>query len=133
MPRLLNNRDEYRQVKKLQNSGHSLIQIATLLYISKTCVKEILSVSRLSPRLKRAYLEGLLSRSQAKALVTLADHDMQEALLVKLGPFAQETDILCAIEEGKSIISPKITPLSGPENIVNLPKPAPVKTLPKAA
>jgi len=127
VPKLLNNRDLYRQVKSLQNSGHSLMEIATELYISKTCVIEILSVSRLSPRLKLAFFEGYLSRSQAKALATLAEHAQQEALMVKLGPFAQETDILRAIENDQTIMA------LDTDNVIILPKATPARRLLQAA
>jgi len=96
VPKLLNNRDLYRQVKSLQNSGHSLMEIATEL-------------------------------SQAKALATLAEHAQQEALMVKLGPFAQETDILRAIENGQTIMA------LDTDNVIILPKATPARRLLQAA
>jgi len=112
---LMGNREQYNHVKKLYTSGHSLMDIATQLYMSKSCVQEILSVARLSPRLKLSYFSGQLSRPQAKALATLTRHDMQEALLVQLGPFAQEADILLAISKRQTVIA------LDPENVIILP------------
>lgn len=127
LPQLLDNRDQYRQVQKLHKSGHSLMDIATQLYMSKTCIKEILSVTRLSPRLKLAYFAGHLSRSQAKAFATLASHEDQEALIIKLGPFAQEADILRAIETRQTLIA------VDPDNIIILPKACPTRRIRAAA
>ncbi len=97
IPKLSHNREQYQQVRQLWKAGHTPVDIATSLYISKACVSEILSVTHLSPQLKSSYFEGHLTRSQAKALATLADHGLQNAVRSFLGPFAQDTEILHTI------------------------------------
>jgi ParB-like chromosome segregation protein Spo0J len=112
---LLSNQERYTEVVKLRKKGFGLMEIAAKLYISKDCVKDLLRVSLLSPRLKRAFFGGTISTAQARAFATLPNMEAQDQLLIALGPFANVPEILKAIESGETVIN------MDEENIIILP------------
>jgi len=124
---LLSNREKFEEVVSLRKKGYGLMQIAATLYVSKKCVKDLLSVSRLSPRLKQAYFGGNLSIEQAQAFASLPNMDAQDSLLIALGPFANAPDILNAIRRGETVID------MGDDNVIILPSQTSSNPLPLAA
>ena len=112
---LLSNRDRFTQVTQMRGQGMSLMEIATDLFITKQCVKDLLSITHLSPRLKNAFFGGTLSIEQARAFATLPHKDAQDALLITLGPFVNAPDILKAIQRGETVLD------MGDDNLVILP------------
>ena len=124
---LLSNREKFEEVLSLKQKGQSLMEIATTLYVSKQCVKDLLSISRLSLRLKQAYFGGTLSIEQARAFATLPNMDTQDNLLIALGPFANAPDILNAIRQGETVID------IGDDNVIILPSRPPQRAMPMAA
>lgn len=124
---LLTNREKFEEVVDLRQKGQGLMEIATQLYISKQCVKDLLSVTRLSPRLRQAYFGGSLSIEQARAFATLPNMDTQDHLLIALGPFANAPDILTAIRQGQTVID------MGDDNVIILPSRPVQNPMPLAA
>ena len=124
---LLTNREKFEEVVALRQKGQSLMEIAAQLYISKQCVKNLLSVTRLSPRLRQAYFGGNLSTDQARAFATLPNMDTQDSLLIALGPFANAPDILTAIRQGQTVID------MGDDNVIILPSRPAHNPMPLAA
>ena len=124
---LLTNREKFEEVVALRQKGQSLMEIAAQLYISKQCVKNLLSVTRLSPRLRQAYFGGNLSTDQARAFATLPNMDAQDSLLIALGPFANAPDILTAIRQGQTVID------MGDDNVIILPSRPVQNPMPLAA
>lgn len=112
---LLSNRERFEEVVRLRNKGMGLMEIASTLYISKQCVKDLLSIKRLSPRLRQAYFGGTITMDQARAFATLPNVDTQDQLLITLGPFANTPEILKAIEAGETVIN------AGDDNVIILP------------
>lgn len=102
---LLSNQERYEQVVALRRKGFGLMEIAAELYVSKNCVKDILQISRLSARLRKAYFGGTISMDQARAFASLPSPDAQDQLLIALGPFANAPEILKAIESGETVIN----------------------------
>lgn len=102
---LLSNRERFEEVVKLRKKGLGLMEIAAELYISKNCVKDLLRIALLSPRLRQAYFGGTITINQARAFATLPNIDTQEQLLIALGPFANAPEILKAIETGETVIN----------------------------
>jgi len=102
---LLSNRERFEEVVKLRRKGLGLMEIAAELYISKNCVKDLLRIALLSPRLRQAYFGGTITMDQARAFATLPSVDAQDQLLIALGPFANAPEILKAIEEGETVIN----------------------------
>ncbi len=117
---LLSNQERFEEVLKLRKKGHSLMEVASELYISKACVKDLLSIALLSPRLRQAYFGGTISITQARAFASLPNMDSQDQLLIALGPFADAPDILKAIENGETVIE------MGDDNIIILPSRRPL-------
>ena len=124
---LLSNKEKFEETLTLRKQGQSLMEIATTLYVSKQCVKDLLSVSRLSLRLKQAYFGGNISIDQAKAFATIPNRNAQDMLLVALGPFANAPDILRAIRSGATVLD------MGDENVIILPSRTIAPSLPIAA
>ena len=68
--------------------------IASDLYLTRNCVKQVLTLSRLSQRLRRAFFDRTISFGQAKAYAALPEHKVQERVFMALGPFAEGQAIL---------------------------------------
>ena len=83
--------------------------------MSKQCIKDLLSIALLSPRLKQAYFGGSLSTEQARAFATLPNMEAQDSLLMALGPFANAPEILSAIKQGDTVLN------MGDDNVIILP------------
>ena len=117
---LLSNRERFEEVVKLRRSGFGLMEIAAELYISKNCVKDLLRIALLSPRLRQAYFGGTITIDQARAFASLPSMDSQDQLLIALGPFADAPEILEAIESGETVID------MGDDNVIILPSRRPL-------
>jgi len=102
---LLSHQERYDEVVTLRQKGLGLMEIAAELYISKNCVKDLLRIALLSPRLRQAYFGGAISLDQARAFATLPSLETQDQLLIALGPFANAPEILEAIEAGETVIN----------------------------
>jgi hypothetical protein len=104
MMALLSHRERFEKVVNLRRSGLGLMEIAAELYITKQCIKDLLGITLLSPRLRQAYFGGTISTAQARAFATLPNMDAQDSLLIALGPFAAAPDILTAIQAGETVL-----------------------------
>jgi len=124
---LLSNRERYEEVVKSRQQGLALMEIATELYISKQCVKDLLRIALLSPRLRQAYFGGTISIAQARAFATLPNTETQDQLLIALGPFANAPEILKAIEDGETVLS------VDEDNVIILPSRRPLTAMKFAA
>jgi len=124
---LLSNRERYEEVVKSRRQGMALMEIATELYISKQCVKDLLRIALLSPRLRQAYFGGTISIAQARAFATLPNTETQDQLLIALGPFANAPEILKAIEDGETVLS------VDEDNVIILPSRRPLTAMKFAA
>ena len=117
---LLSNRERFEEVMRLRSGAMGLMEIASALYISKQCVKDLLSVALLSPGLRQAYFGGTISTRQARAFASLPNIDAQDQLLLALGPFADAPEILKAIENGETVIKTQ------DDNVIILPSRRPL-------
>jgi len=117
---LLSNQERYEEVVKLRKKGAGLMEIAAKLYISKNCVKDLLRIALLSPRLRKAYFGRTITTDQARAFATVPSPDAQDQLLIALGPFANVPEILKAIETGETVIN------MDEENVIILPSRRPL-------
>lgn len=112
---LMSQTELYEQVKALKSKSQTITQIASLLHTSQDNVRVILNVDDLSPLLKNAFLDGALTLAQVKAFSTIPNTGAQNDLLIKLGPFANETDILSSIADGETVLT------LGDDNVIILP------------
>ena len=117
---LLSNRERFEEVINLRRKGFGLMEIASELYITKNCVKDLLSVALLSPRLRQAYFGGTISIEQARAFASLPNVETQDQLLIALGPFANAPEILKAIQDGETVLD------MGDDNVIILPSRRPL-------
>lgn len=93
-PRLMSNRDLYETVTNLFKIDQDISVIASKLYLSHKCVKQVLTLARLSPRLRRIFFDRTIDLSQAIAYATIPQHDIQNRRFMALGPFATAQEIL---------------------------------------
>lgn len=112
---LLTNVEKYETVKKLAGQGFSLSEISATLHVAKDHVRDLFKVDQLSCRLKAAFLGEALSLSQVQAFASIPDKAAQDDLLMKLGPFVLENDILQAIADGETVLD------LGYNNVIILP------------
>lgn len=115
LPHLLSARDLYAQVTALNAEGKTAENIAAALYLPHTMICDVLTIKRLSPALKRAFINGHLTLGQVKAFAALPHHGAQDRLLRILGPFANEDCIMAAIASGEAVID------LGGDNVVIMP------------
>lgn len=93
-PALMSNRDLYVTVTDMFRTHQDVDQIASDLYLSRKCVKQVLTLSRLSPRLRKAFFDRTIGFEAAKAYAAFPAHKVQERIFMSLGPFAESKDIL---------------------------------------
>lgn len=118
---VLSGRDLYQAVMSLKQSGTNVEDIAKRLYLDRRSIIETISLSRLSDQLRQAFFDKTISFDQALAFTALPDLAKQEALLLKLGPFAKPRVILETIRDLKNQAQIKIEASQvkdGPDNNV---------------
>lgn len=93
-PALMSNRDLYMTVTDMFRANQDVALIASDLYLSRKCVKQVLTLARLSPRLRRAFFDRAINFNQAKTYAALPEHKAQERTFMALGPFTEGQAIL---------------------------------------
>jgi len=93
-PALMSNRDLFKTVIDLFKTHQDVSVVAAKLYLSHKCVKQVLTLARLSPRLRQIFFNGTISFEQAKAYAALPQHKIQNRAFMTLGPFADTRAIL---------------------------------------
>lgn len=93
-PALMSNRDLYTTVTNLFRAHQDVSRIASELYLSRKCVKQVLTLARLSPRLRKMFFDRTIDFTSAKAYAALPEHKAQNRAFMALGPFAEAQAIL---------------------------------------
>lgn len=93
-PALMSNRDLFTTITQMFKQTQNIGQIATELYLSRKCVTQVLTLTRLSPRLRRAFFDRTIDFDRARAYAALPKHEMQDRAFMQLGPFAKAEAIL---------------------------------------
>lgn len=93
-PALMSNRDLYMTVTDMFRAHQDVALIASDLFLSRKCVKQVLTLARLSSRLRRAFFDRTINFDQAKTYAALPEHKAQERVFMALGPFAEGQAIL---------------------------------------
>ncbi|CAM3704163.1 ParB/RepB/Spo0J family partition protein [Litorimonas haliclonae] len=106
---VLSGRELYQAVMTLKDKGVAIEEIAGRLYLDRRSIVEIISLSRLSDKMRQAFFSGTISFDQALAFTALPDTKAQEELLVELGPFAKPRVILETIRENSIRVEEKWT------------------------
>lgn len=93
-PALMSNRDLYMTVTNMFRKSQDVAAIASDLFLTRKCVTQVLTLARLSPRLRRAFFDRTINFESAKAYAAFPGHARQDRAFMSLGPFATETAIL---------------------------------------
>ena len=107
-PALMSNRDLYKTVTDLFRTHQDMSYIASELYLSRKCVKQVLTLARLSPRLRKMFFDQTIDFTHAKAYAALPAHDAQNRAFMTLGPFADATAILDYATKSKPVAQPQL-------------------------
>lgn len=86
--RALSNAALYNAVLDRFQQGDALDVIAERFQVSRECVRDVLSLSRLDEAVRRSLFEQLIGVSQALAFAAIPERRVQRRVLLKLGPFA---------------------------------------------
>lgn len=103
-PLLLSDAELVSRIGENRNAGLSREQISRRMACSLEITDLVLSLRRLNPHIRAALYRSDVSLKQAAALATLPCHEAQWRLLQQLGPFAEHTEILCAVAKGDTVI-----------------------------
>ena len=103
-PVLLTEQDLVHEILSEDIKGSTHAQISTRLECSEKVIAQALSLSGLHSKLKLAFMHNTIDLAQAAALSTLPNKDAQWELLVQLGPFATEPEIIAAIANGETVL-----------------------------
>lgn len=104
-PGLMSNRDLYTTVIGMFREDQNVARIANDLYLCRNMVKDILTLARLSARLRKAFFDRNIDFGQAKAYAALPDQRVQERSFMALGPFADAQSILKYAAKAEPAIS----------------------------
>lgn len=97
-PPLVASQALYAAVTQCHADGVSLDDIAAQFQVSRQCVRDVLTLSRLHPRLRKAFYARLIDFAQAQAYATLPDIKEQRRRFRALGPFAAPSTISAGTE-----------------------------------
>lgn len=93
-PMLVSNADLYSALVGRFRAGSTVSELTTHFHISHQCVRDILTLSRLAPRIRAAFFGKMINFAQARAYAALPNPIDQIAGFNRLGPFAKPDDIL---------------------------------------
>lgn len=103
-PMLLSEQDLVHGILNASKSGKTIKDICHDFACSPETVGKALSIQTLHAKLKLAFTNATINIDQAAAFATLPSPGSQWDLLIQLGPFAADTDIITAIAEGQTVI-----------------------------
>ncbi len=103
-PLLLSDLELVQEILLADTSGASITDIQNRFECSRKFVKKVLSLRQLSKKLMHAFVNNAVSLDQAAALSTIPNPQAQWDLLVQLGPFATEPEIISAIAAGNTVL-----------------------------
>ena len=103
-PLLLSEQDLVHGILQGSKSGMSIKEVCHRFACSPETVGKALSIQTLHAKLKLAFTNDTISLDQAAAFATLPNPGSQWDLLIQLGPFATDDDIITAIAEGQTVI-----------------------------
>lgn len=119
-PLLLSDQELVTGLIHAMNSGSTSCEAANKFQCSPAIVQQAQSLETLHPKLQDAFTSGAINLEQAAAFATLPNPKSQWDLLIQLGPFASDKDIIAAISKGETVIETKTG------NVIILPSRAPV-------
>lgn len=103
-PLLLTEQELAHEIIRADAKGATYTEISALLDCSEKIITQARSLSRLHSKLMLSFINNSISLAQAAALSTLPNKEAQWDLLVQLGPFATEPQIIAAIAKGDTVL-----------------------------
>jgi len=103
-PLLLSDYELVQEIIKANEAGKDEKDIIQMLECSQQVIRQALSLKSLCPKLEQAFMNTAINLAQAAALATIPNPQAQWDLLVQLGPFVSEPDIIKAIAKGKTVL-----------------------------
>ena len=107
-PLILANERLYDAVVERFRAGECVDALSSVFSISHQCVRDILALSSLTPRIRAAFFSKTLSFPQARAYAALPAHCDQNFLFDQLSPLATPNDILTSGASQASVSHPAI-------------------------
>lgn len=104
-PTLMNESELAHAVIKQLKAGVSSIKIAKRFDCDVSLIKDISTLPKLNAKILQNFNRGVLSLEQAAALATIPNPTAQWNLLLQLGPFALNKDIIKNIKNGETVLS----------------------------
>lgn len=96
---LIHNRELYDAISEQMQAGTNLDTLADTYHLSRQCVRDILTLTRLDSIIREAFFNRLINISQAKAYAAIPDRVAQIRRLRQMGLFATADDILAQDEQ----------------------------------
>lgn len=96
-PALMSNRELFETVARTFYETRSVEAVAAALYLSRKDVRQILTLARLSPRLRNAFFARTIDFARASAYAAIPSPRTQDATFAALGPFASAQEIIAHI------------------------------------
>ena len=103
-PLLLSEQDLVHEILTQDAKGQTYREISRSLECSEKVITQARSLCRLHSKLMLAFMNNTITLAQAAALSTLPNKDAQWDLLMQLGPFATEPQIIEAIASGETVL-----------------------------
>lgn len=103
-PHLMTEQDLAHNILSLIRDGATPAEINAKLYCSGGVIAQARSLNRLHPKLSQAFGNGTINLAQAAAFSTVPNIDAQWDMLIKLGPFASEPEIIDSIAKGETVL-----------------------------
>lgn len=104
-PSLMSNQDRVHGIITGAAAGMTPAQLRHKYCCGDSAIAQALSLQNLHPKLMLAFNNSVISLPQAAAFASLPNMDSQWELLVKLGPFVSDVEIMKAIETGHTVIT----------------------------
>lgn len=95
-PLILANAELYSAVVGRFRAGATIDDLTEIFNISHQCVRDVLTLSRLTPRIRAAFFDRRLSFPQARAFAAVPGPRDQAHLFDRLSPLATPNDILAS-------------------------------------
>ena len=103
-PILLSDIELVQEILLAETAGVSVSDIETKLECSQEFISQALSLKKLDEKLIQAFLNNAINLEQASALATIPNPNAQWDLLLQLGPFATQPEIISAIASGSTVL-----------------------------
>jgi len=84
--------------------GHPPVSVAQRFECDNSVVEDAISLKKLHPTMLAHFNNKAISLEQASAFATIPNPEAQLNLLLQLGPFVSNTDIIAAIKSGETVI-----------------------------